>query len=233
MRHRRPLDVIVKVCSTEEEAHAERDVLMRLNEEGVAGVQRLVGVTDCGKGIVTTPLAEPLANRRGVGGVLHGVVTTLEQIHALNLVHRDVSKANILVTLEGESLLVDMGGAVPPNIPVPYHGTLAYAAPHILEHFLKAASEGTVAGDIAPRKSDDLQSLLRVAYLLLFPCESHDAPLRSEQSEYLAHRMDALKLGSIWDGADSQAKSLDYSALREFFGGLCPTIRNKRKASEM
>ena len=232
-RYRRRLDVVVKVCPTEEEAHAERDVLMLLNKAGVAGVQRLAGMTACGKGIVTTPLTEPLANRRGLGDVLQGVVTTLEAIHALNLVHRDVSKANILVTPEGESLLVDVGGAVPPNVPVPYHGTLEYAAPHIMERFPKAAAAGTVPGDIAPRESDDLQSLLRVAYVLVFPFLSHDAPLRSEQSEYLAHRMEALTLSGVWDAADSQAKRLDYTALRAFFEGLCPVGRKKRKASAM
>ena len=232
-RHRRRLDVVVKVCSTEEEVDAECRVLRLLNDAGVPGVQRLAGVTECGKGIVTTPLAEPLANRRGLGDVLQGVVTTLEAIHALNLVHRDVSKANILVTPEGESLLVDVGGAVPPNVPVPYHGTLEYAAPHIMERFPKAAAAGTVPGDIAPRESDDLQSLLRVAYVLVFPFLSHDAPLRSEQSEYLAHRMEALTLSGMWDAADSQAKRLDYTALRAFFEGWFPVGRKKRKASAM
>ena len=80
-RHHRRLDVVVTACSTEEDAAAECRVL----RPRVPGVQRLAGMTECGKGIVTTPLAEPLANRRGLGGVLQAVVTTLEQIHALNL----------------------------------------------------------------------------------------------------------------------------------------------------
>jgi len=111
-------DVVVKLCSTEEEAEAERRVLQRLNDAGVSGVQRLIGMTECGKGIVTTPLAAPVVDTEGLREVLNGVVTTLERMHALGLEHRDESKGNILVTPEGNSLLVGVGGAVPPDAPV-------------------------------------------------------------------------------------------------------------------
>ena len=50
-------------------------------------------------------------------------------MHALELVHRNVCKANILFTPEGNSvLLADVGGTVRSDEPVPYHVTIAYAA---------------------------------------------------------------------------------------------------------
>ena len=225
-------DVVVKMCSTAEEAKAERQVLQRLNDAGVPGVQRLVGMTECGKGIVTTPLAAPLVDTEGLREVLNGVVTTLERMHALGLVHRDVSKANILVTPEGNSLLVDMGGAVPPDEPVPYHGTIAYAAPHILEHLLAAAEQETMPGEIVPRTSDDLQSLVRVVFLLVFPHLKRGAPLRSRESEFLKHRIDAFTMGGRWSDADTMAKERLYDSLRALFDDMFPaTNKKKRKAS--
>ena len=227
-------DVVVKMCSTAEEAKAERQVLQRLNDAGVPGVQHLVGMTKCGKGIVTTPLAASLVDTEGLLEVPNGVVATLERMHALGLVHRDVSKANILVTPEGNSLLVDMGGAVPPDEPVPYHGTIAYAAPHILEHLLAAAEQETMPGAIVPRKSDDLQSLLRVVYLLMFPHHKRGAPLRSREIEFLKHRIDAFTMGEWWSDADTKAKELSYDDLRAFFDDMFPaTNKKKRKASAM
>ena len=189
-------------------------------------------MTKCGKGIVTTPLAASLVDTEGLLEVPNGVVATLERMHALGLVHRDVSKANILVTPEGNSLLVGVGGAMPPDEPVPYHGTIAYAAPHILEHFLAAAEQETMPGAIVPRKSDDLQSLLRVVYLLIFPHLKRGAPLRSREIEFLKHRIDAFTMGGWWSDVDTMAKELSYDSLRVVFDGMFgATYKKKRKAS--
>ena len=123
---------------------------------------------------------------------------------------------------------------MPPDEPVPYHGTIAYAAPHILEHLLAAAEQETMPGAIVPRKSDDLQSLLRVVYLLMFPHLKRGAPLRSRDIEFLKHRIDAFKMDCGWAHADTKAKELSYDDLRAFFDDMFPaTNKKKRKASAM
>ena len=90
-------------------------------------------------------------------------------------------------------------------------------------------------GAIVTRKSDDLQSLLRVVYLLMFPHHKRGAPLRSREIEFLKHRIRALTMdGSTWSNADTMAKKLSYDSLRAFFDDMFgATNKKKRKASAM
>ena len=87
-------------------------------------------------------------------------------------------------------------------------------------------------GAIVTRKSDDLQSLLRVVYLLIFPHLKRGAPLRSREIEFLKHRIDAFTMGGWWSDVDTMAKELSYDSLRVFFDGMFgATYKKKRKAS--
>ena len=210
-------DVVVKVCSSTDYADEERTMLQRLNTANVPGVQQFVAVTDCGRGVVTTPLGARLSlDTPNVGNVLAGVVTTLQRMHELNLVHRDVSRSNILVGPDGKSLLIDVGGAVQPGVPVPYHGTIDYAAPRILEHRV-AYLAGAASYRISALASDDLQSLVRVANLLMFGYKKRGAPYPQQEAEYLEHRLAALELVGAHAEADAHAVGEDYTFLRRYF----------------
>ena len=168
-----------------------------------------------------------------VGNVLAGVVTTLQRMHELNLVHRDVSRSNILVDPNGNSLLIDVGGAVQPGVPVPYHGTIDYAAPRILKHRL-AAHGGNLSNAIDALASDDLQSLVRVANLLMFRYKKRGAPHPKKEAAYLEHRIAALELVGVHTGADVWARDENYAALRRYFVSFfdaCSPGGKKRKAS--
>ena len=166
---------------------------------------------------MTTPLGVPLSlGTPNVGTVLAGVVTTLQRMHELNLVHRDVSRSNILVDPDGNSLLIDVGGAVQPGVVVSYHGTIDYAAPRILKHRL-AALAGNVSSDISALVSDDLQSLVRVANLLMFRYKKRGAPNQVQEAAYLEHRIAALELVGAYAKVDIHAQDKDYDFLRKVF----------------
>ena len=211
----RTRDVVVKVCSSTDHAGKKQAMLRHLNALRVPGVQQFVAMTDCGRGVVTTPLGVPLSrDTPNVGTVLAGVVTTLKGMHEHSLVHRDVSRSNVLVDPKGKSLLTAVGGAVQRGAVSPYHGTIDYAAPRILEHRL-AALAGNFSSDISALASDDLQSLVRVANLLMFRYEKRAAVPTTEDEQL--RKVAGVELVGAHAEADAHAVREDYAALQDYF----------------
>ncbi|MDH5256094.1 MAG: TonB family protein, partial [Gammaproteobacteria bacterium] len=89
--------------------------------------------------------------------ILDGVGRALIHLHAHGITHADVKPGNIVVTAEGEAVLLDFGVSVGPgadDLPAVRGFTPEYASPEVL------------AGD-EPAPSDDLFSLACVAYRML------------------------------------------------------------------
>lgn len=89
--------------------------------------------------------------------ILEGVSRALIHLHANGITHADVKPGNILVTAQGDAMLLDFGVALGPgagDLPAVRGFTPEYASPEVL-----AGSE--------PTPSDDLFSLACVAYRML------------------------------------------------------------------
>ena len=214
----RTRDVVVKVCSSTDYAGEKQAMLQQLNDAEVPGIQQFVALTDCGRGVVTTPLGVPLSrDTLNVGTVLAGVATTLQRMHEINLVHRDVSRSNVLVDPKGKSLLTAVGGAVKLGTVSPYPGTIDYAAPRIVKHRL-AALAGHVSNAIDAVASDDLQSLVRVANLLMFRYEKR-AAVPTTEVEHL-RKLAEVELVGYHASADAHALNKDYVALHDYFASV-------------
>lgn len=66
--------------------------------------------------------------------VIRRVLTVLEQLHAAGMVHGDIKMSNIMLQRSGCVKLIDIGSIFPfKETEKPYHYTLRYAAPEVLE----------------------------------------------------------------------------------------------------
>ena len=145
------------------------------------------------------------AKQRGITSrqalrVLGQVARALEATHRHG-VHRDVKGDNVLVTSEGDAVLVDFGccwyeGARPLTVGVLPPGTRPYRSPQALRH----EREGNPADRYAATPADDVYALGVTAYHLVTgtypPQGSEDAPRLLPPSELatVAPELEALML---------------------------------------
>ncbi len=142
---------VVDVGTVEQVDAAAREVavLGRVAVEGLVGFHEAIGLAG-------EPGAVALVLDRVRGGSLEGVVgarghlsvgeavtvlapvaRTLAGLHALGVVHADVTPGNVLLERTGRPLLADLGVArIAGQVPGDVHGTPGFVAPEVLDHGL-------------------------------------------------------------------------------------------------
>jgi eukaryotic-like serine/threonine-protein kinase len=167
-RLRDQAQVAVKVVpiGTGEQAEAaarEFAVLARVQVEGLVGFHEAVGLTG-------EPAAVALVLDRVGGGsleravrarghlsagesvtILAPVARALAGLHALGVVHGDVTPGNVLVERSGRPLLADLGvAALAGEVPGDFYGTPGFVAPEVIDRgVVTAASDVYAAGALA------------------------------------------------------------------------------------
>ena len=76
---------------------------------------------------------------------------------------------------------------------------------------------GAASYRVSALASDDLQSLVRVANLLMFRYKKRGAPNQVQEAAYLEHRIAALELVGAYAKVDIHAQDKDYDFLRKVF----------------
>lgn len=204
-------DCVVKLLDDEKAAEAEASTLRALGSvPELENVPRLL--LHSGRGLLLSPRAQPLP--RGALRARHVLqaLEALRRAHAAGWVHRDVRPANLLwVPDEDSALLNDWGYAAKPRATAaPYHGTLSMASDAVLTQL--AADPKRVAS----RPADDLVSLVRTVFVILFP---RFAPAVRDPALLLAHWSG---MPSHWKSAQREAVRCAYDSLRSFFTALLP-----------
>lgn len=106
------------------------------------------------------------------------ILCILKSAHSHGIVHRDLRLTNILITDDGQPLLIDWGYAAPVGIAAPHRGSLHYASNEILTSDLES---------IIPKAADDLHMLFKVTYVHFFG------------SDGLPTADDPLAIAAFWD----------------------------------
>eukprot|EP01136_Pigoraptor_vietnamica_P024397 Opistho-1_new@77416 len=153
--------VAVKIFQNPASKAQELGNLLRVCKLGLAALPRVVdGQYD--RHLVLAPVGQ----HKGLTleGVL-GILDALERVHALNIVHRDIRPANVIVA-EGNAVLIDWGFATSTSAQA-YSGTISTASTRVLEAVSRSASSVTVT------PADDLVSLVRTAAVIWMGLRRH------------------------------------------------------------
>ena len=112
--------------------------MTQLAKAKIGHVPRLI---DCGDGML---LMEPVAShfdRNLRAPHIEQMITALEEIHRIGLVHRDVRPENILRVSDSEVLVNDCGYATRFGELVQYRGTFHFASDNVLTSLVKGKKE--------------------------------------------------------------------------------------------
>lgn len=153
--------VAVKIFQNPASKAQELGNLLRVCKLGLAALPRVVdGQYD--RHLVLAPVGQ----HKGLTleGVL-GILDALERVHALNIVHRDIRPANVIVA-EGNAVLIDWGFATSTSAQA-YSGTISTASNSVLDAVSRSASSVTVT------PADDLVSLVRTAAVIWMGLRRH------------------------------------------------------------
>jgi hypothetical protein len=93
------------------------------------------------------------------------ILKVLKQMAKLNIVHRDVRSANVMVDEAGKLTLIDFGFCCPAGVRVPFAGCLACASDQVLEAL--TGHDGQTDLHIVFKPEYDVISFVRSVYLLL------------------------------------------------------------------
>eukprot|EP00696_Hemimastix_kukwesjijk_P003749 gnl/Hemi2/14592_TR4950_c0_g1_i1.p1 gnl/Hemi2/14592_TR4950_c0_g1~~gnl/Hemi2/14592_TR4950_c0_g1_i1.p1 ORF type:complete len:544 (-),score=87.68 gnl/Hemi2/14592_TR4950_c0_g1_i1:167-1798(-) len=135
--------------------------LMSLKD--TACVPRLVGHIDTGiaTGLVLSPVCRPCQPTDLTASLVQQAVMVVRAAHDKGFAHRDLRPTNLMVH-DGNLVVIDWGASVETDWPAEYHGTLHYASDRVLE----CLASGQL---VAVARADDLHSLVRCFFALLFP----------------------------------------------------------------
>jgi predicted Ser/Thr protein kinase len=132
---------------------------------------------------------------------IRSLLKTLEAVHALGIVHRDVRLTNI-VELNGAVLLLDWGYATNANMSAPYRGSIHYASNDIL-----ASNDFP---NIVAIPQHDLYMLVRVVYVYITHFDI--SQFAKDDRVGLANHWNTALTG-LWSPFDNFCDKLDYASL--------------------
>lgn len=142
-----------------EDCLKEEDALRRLADSNVAGVPRVVEKLG-----TTALLLSPLGGRGSLS--LQGaksLVTTLQAVHKVGYVHRDLRPSNLVTTEGGSAMIIDWGAAGPIDNPERYCGSMCAAS----DKFLILHKDGEWPEGSVYTAKDDLVAAVRTVALIL------------------------------------------------------------------
>jgi hypothetical protein len=142
------------------------------------------------------------------------LMETLERVHKLEIVHRDIRPCNILFDSDCP-YINDWNTAANAYAPVKYKGTTSYASPRLLDLFIADPTQ-----NIAPTPADDLHSFVRCIFTFLNPSAE-------EKITPNVHNYHAIKAfwethldNAVWQPIDAAASALNYSQLAKLLSVL-------------
>jgi len=150
------------------------------------------------------------------------ILDVLKQTHSLGLVHRDLRPSNLLLVIgqEDDILLNDWGAAADRDVPAPYSGTLWHASERVLKNLLQGEFE------FAPNPSDDLESLVKTVFVLVFPRSAappaFPTPFEQSHAQTVLEWWQARALPPFWQKLLEDARASKYEELRIKFSRILP-----------
>lgn len=205
--------IAVKVYKRWEDCDAERSTLVALSN--VAHVPKLVTqtplITNCGNPVLlVTPVGEAVQPKRN-GILVNGthiadLISVVKLAHATGILHCDIKPDNIYYAEGYGILLNDWSSAVPIKAATNRYGTYGFY-------------DNRRSPDIPITPSDDLNALVKSAYLMLFNVPAPHP--QYDLSSCLDTFWDKLfREGTIWKAAIDMCRSCDYDGLQSLFSGL-------------
>jgi hypothetical protein len=205
--------VVVKVFNDDEAMDNEEWALNELaRAPAVANVPKCLGVVEvmvnghasAKRALVLSPLGDvvlPVNKGKPTRGQhLTDLVTIVEQVHARGIIHRDIKPENVFL-VDGSIMLGDWDIACRSSIDsdecVRWSGTVPYSDPPTSVH-----------GMHYPTPADDLRSLVRCVYVMMFQ--------EAEFPRKMDYWTDRLASG-LWKECMDAADALDYDTLRRIF----------------
>lgn len=154
--------------------------------KGVAGVPVLIAVSKESSALFAAPIGKSLRhyfnNIVDLNNVARSLVCTLRQTHALNIVHRDIGPANIIV-VGGQGLLIDWATSTSPTVVTQYQGSTLFASNAVLEA-LTALQHPESVILLRYEKYMDLESLAKTMFYSMY--DTLIAQLLEMKGDYVA-----------------------------------------------
>jgi tRNA A-37 threonylcarbamoyl transferase component Bud32 len=189
--------------------------------KGVAGVPDLIAVSCESRALLTAPVGTPLRHHLDksvrLSKVACGLVYTLRNTHALNIVHRDIGPNNIIVGEGGQGLLIDWATSTSATAEATeYQGSALFASNSVLEVCSSAPAESPVS--LVYEKYMDLESLVKTMFYSMYG--DYIAPVFKLKGDYAATL-------AFWQRCEQEhprlsellvaARECDYEKLHDLF----------------
>lgn len=220
-----PAQVLMDFAATERDN--ERNVLRAL-EAVSANVPKVLNYSR--DSLLMSPIAEVFGHEYAMLRRAHvrSIVNTLKAAHDLGYLHRDISRNNIMCVSETDALVLDWASAISNDELSPCAGTISYCSDRVLtllaEEAERLKSDPTNPFSVFDHEwtaADDLESLVRVVYVLVHDHPSHQDELR---------RAAGVEFGVAVGAHECE---VDYLEVKRFWGarfagshwkGVCDTI---------
>lgn len=208
----------LKILKSEYEDHAE-DIRYLDELQAVDGVPRVLECLDMSM-LAVEPVGVPFEGSR-IGEPdlqLAGLVDVLQSAHALNIVHRDIRRENLMIAESLQQMgglrffIIDWGFAKKIDCKCGnFRGSITTASNNVLSQYM---------GDTRYLKytaADDLVSLVRCIFLALNPvAESKLDKIRKDTPAILKFWSDVDR-NQMWKVAQEAAAKADYDTLKTAF----------------